>query len=158
MKAAFFYAVDGVVAYTDPGCLQSVFDLLTGLFDQVGMRTNARNTVGMVCRPCWEAGVRSDKSYTRRMTGEGRSFKEQKRERVLFPDCGKYLSKGSMVTHHQNQHVVDKGGLGLERYKADRGDNKPRTYMVAFPTRAGHRPCLVKGCSGRASTRTVERV
>ena len=31
MKAALFYADDGVVASTDPGWLQSAFDMLTGL-------------------------------------------------------------------------------------------------------------------------------
>ena len=33
-KAAFFYADDGVVTSTDPGWLQSAFDLMTGLFDR----------------------------------------------------------------------------------------------------------------------------
>ena len=50
VKAAFFNADDGVVASTDPGWLQSEFDLLTGLFDRIGLQTNIRKTVGMVCR------------------------------------------------------------------------------------------------------------
>ena len=29
---------------------------------------------------------------------------------------------------------------------------------MSFPTRAGHRPCPVEGCSGRASTRMSMRV
>ena len=40
VKSAFFYVKDGVVASTDPGWLQLAFDLLTGLFDQVGLRKN----------------------------------------------------------------------------------------------------------------------
>ena len=47
------------------------FDVLTGLFDRVGLWTNVRKTVGMMCRPCQEAGVRAEKAYTRRMMGEG---------------------------------------------------------------------------------------
>ena len=51
VKAALFYADDGMVAYTDPGWLQLVFDMLTGLFDRVGLHTNVRKTMGMVCSP-----------------------------------------------------------------------------------------------------------
>ena len=126
------------------------FDLLTRLFDRMGLRMNVSKIVGMVFRNFWAAGVRSDKAYTRRMTGKGRSFKEQQWERVLCPECGKELAKGSLVTHRQNQHGVTKGSLGLEGDEADRGDDKPRTYKMEFLTRAGPRPCPVEGCSGRS--------
>ena len=61
-KAEFFNANDGVVASTDPGWLQSEFDMLTGLFDRVGLRTNVCKIVGMVFRTCRVDRVRSDKS------------------------------------------------------------------------------------------------
>ena len=77
MKAALFYAEDGMVTSIDPGWLQLVFDTLTGMFDQVGLQTNVCKTVGMMCRPFREAGVLIDKAYHQRMTGEGRSFKER---------------------------------------------------------------------------------
>ena len=80
-KAAFFYSDNGVVSSTDPGWLQLVFDFLTGLFDRVGLRTNVCKTMGIVCRPFQAAGVQAEESYTRRMTGEGRSFKERQGER-----------------------------------------------------------------------------
>ena len=54
----------------------------------------------------------SDKAYAWRMKGEGRIFKEQHRERVLCLECGKELAQGSLVTHHQTQHGMAKGGLG----------------------------------------------
>ena len=38
VQALFFYADDGLVAYIDPGWLQSEFDTLTGIFDRVGLR------------------------------------------------------------------------------------------------------------------------
>ena len=47
----FFNADDGVVASTEPGYIQSAFDLLTGMFDRVGLRKNVRKTVRMVCQP-----------------------------------------------------------------------------------------------------------
>ena len=76
VNSAFFYSNDGVVVYTYLGWLQLAFDKLTGIFDRVGLRTNVRKTVGMVCQTFREYGIRADKAYTWRMTGEGRSFKE----------------------------------------------------------------------------------
>ena len=80
-----FHAENGMVGSTYTGWIQSEFNIPTRIFDQVGLQTNVYNTVGMVCRPFQAAGVRADEAYTRRMTGEGRSFKEWQRERILFP-------------------------------------------------------------------------
>ena len=46
-KAAFFYEDGGLVASTYPGWLQSAFDKLMRLFDQVGLGKNIRKTVGV---------------------------------------------------------------------------------------------------------------
>ena len=67
VKSAFFNADDGVVASTDPGWIQSAFDLMTGVFDRLGLRTNIHKAVGMVCLPCQASGVRSFEAYNRRM-------------------------------------------------------------------------------------------
>ena len=66
-----------MVASADPGWIQSAFDILTGLFNQVGLQTNIRKTVGMVCKPFWAARMRAYKAYTWQMMGEGRSYKEK---------------------------------------------------------------------------------
>ena len=50
-QAALFYADDGMVALSDPRWIQGAFNTLVGLFDRVGLQTNTRKTVGMVCRP-----------------------------------------------------------------------------------------------------------
>ena len=77
VKADFFYAEDGLVDSTDLGWPQSAFDMLTGLFDQVGMHKNVCKAVEMVCTPFRESGARSDKDYIRQMTREEWSFKER---------------------------------------------------------------------------------
>ena len=59
--------------------------------------------------------------------------------------------------HCQTQQGVAKGGLGSEGGEVDGGD-EPRTYILTFPAKSGHRPCPVEGCSGRASTLTAMRV
>ena len=81
-QAALFYADDGMVASTDPRWLQWAFTILVGLFDRVGLKTNQRKTVSMVCRPCSAAGNRTKTSYKHTMTGKGLSPKERKRESV----------------------------------------------------------------------------
>ena len=80
VKKEFVYDDNGVVASTDMGWLLSAFDLLMGMFDQVGLQTNVHKTAEMVCRTFWAVRVWVDKAYTRRMTGKGRSFKEPQRE------------------------------------------------------------------------------
>ena len=46
--AAYFYADDGLMALTQLERIQRSFDVLTGLFDWVGLQKNTAKTVGMV--------------------------------------------------------------------------------------------------------------
>ena len=89
--------------------------------------------------------------------GERRSFKERQRERVLCPECGKDLVKGSMMVHRQTQNGVEKGGSGQE-CDEEGGGNKPRTFIMAFYAKSGMRTCPIEGCSGQAATRMVMQV
>ena len=57
VKAVFFYADNMMVAFTDPGWLHIVFNMMTGLFNRVGPKTNIKKTVGIVCHPLRAAGV-----------------------------------------------------------------------------------------------------
>ena len=74
-QAALFYADDGIIASSDPQWLQWAFTQLVGLFDRVGLNTNIKNTVSMICRPCTAAGNWSEEAYGRFMTGEGLTFR-----------------------------------------------------------------------------------
>ena len=62
-----------------------------------------------------------------------------------------------MVMHRQTQHGITKWRLGSEGDEVYGGD-EPITYRLAFPAKAGPRPCPVEGCSGQALTRTAMRV
>ena len=79
MRQSIFYKDNDKVASTNLGWLQTMFDMLTGIFDRVGLKMNVQKTVGMVCHPCQVSGVQEDKAYTRRMTGTGGSYKERQR-------------------------------------------------------------------------------
>ena len=53
---AYLYSDDGIVASTQMERLKRVFDILTCLFGQVGLRKNTVNTVVVVCQPCHAPG------------------------------------------------------------------------------------------------------
>ena len=53
---ALLYADGIMVASSDLRWLQGTFSTLVGMFDRLGLRTNAGKTVGMVFHPCQAAG------------------------------------------------------------------------------------------------------
>ena len=104
-QAALFYANDGMVASSYPAWIQAAFTSLVGLFDRVGLRKNVRKTVSMVCHFCQvTASNRTQEAYGRRLTGEGKSYKERQRERVECAECGEQLAVGSMSSHLMTRH------------------------------------------------------
>jgi hypothetical protein len=48
-----FYVDDGLIASRDPVWLQESFNVLIGLFERIGLFTNATKTKAMVCIPGW---------------------------------------------------------------------------------------------------------
>ena len=48
---AYFYADDGLVALTQLERSMRAFDILSGLFDRVGIRKNTRKTASMYFQP-----------------------------------------------------------------------------------------------------------
>ena len=104
-QATLFYANDGMLLSSDHAWLQGAFTALVGLFDRVGLRTNVRNTVRMVCHPYQAgAGNRTEETYWRRLTVEGRSYAERQREQVECLECGEHLAVGSMSSHLMTRH------------------------------------------------------
>ena len=146
-----------MVVSTNPGWIQTAFNILTGIFDQVGLRKNVRRTVGMVFQLCRAVEVRADEAYKHWMTGEGQGYQEMKRERFQCPECRKDLARGSLDFHQENPACRGERGVGQKGNEGDRFD-KPRTFSMTFPEKSGPSPCPVEGCSGRAATRSAMRV
>ena len=61
-----------------------------------------------------------------------------------------------MALHLQTQHVKATGGR--LNWGTTSPGGEPRTYNMDYPTVGGPRNCHVKGCWGRAETRTSMRV
>ena len=71
---AYFYANDGLVASTQPESIYREFNVLTGLFDRVILRTNRRKTVSMACHPLHASVWMSSEAYEQQKMGTGTIF------------------------------------------------------------------------------------
>ena len=86
-----------------------MFVILTDLFGRSGMRTNVVNMVSMACQPYRAIGGHSAEAYGFRIMGEGITYCERLRQRVLYPECDMDLVTGSLETHCQVQHGLGQG-------------------------------------------------
>ena len=78
-QSSVFYANDGMVVSSDPAWLQGAFNALVAIFDRVGLLTNVRKTVSMVCHPCQAgAGNRTEVAHGRRLMGGGEVLRGEK--------------------------------------------------------------------------------
>ena len=68
---AQFNADDGLLASTWMPRLQQAFNVLTDIFDWVGLWTNVGKTVSMVCQLCCAIGGYYTEAHGSRMAGEG---------------------------------------------------------------------------------------
>ena len=130
-QAALFYADNGMVASSDPAWLQGAFNALVGLFDRVGLRKNVGKTVSMVCHPFRVmAGNITQAAYSRRLTGEGNSYKERKRDRVECAECGEQLAAVSISIPLMTQHVKL---AGRRRQWTTQTEAGAQVYRMSFP-------------------------
>ena len=110
----------------------------------------------MVCHRCQAAGNQSEAAYSRQITGEGPTYREQLKRQVSCRTCGEMMSAGYLASYLMTQH----GRLTEVRQSwitLDVGAG-PRTFRIAFPAKGGPRSCPVEGCPGRAAMKTMMRV
>ena len=96
-RTAFFYADDGMVASTDLVGPQGEFDILTRLFNRVGIWNFFRKMAGMICRPCGALETQSQGVYKCWMMGEVLTYQDIQRVRVQYPDFGEDLMARFLV-------------------------------------------------------------
>ena len=145
-----------MVTSSDRRWLQGAFNTLIGLFDRVGLRTNVRKTVGMVCHPCQAAGNLSTAVYRRRVTGMGPTYRERLKGQVACGECREMLATGSLSSHMMTQH---RRAVEIRRqWSTSAAGIGPETYKMYFPAKGGPQKCLVTGCPGRVAMRTAMQV
>ena len=101
---AFFYSNNDLLTSPMLDRLQVALCVFTGLFDRVGLQTNVKKTVGMVCQLCYIVDGHSEVTYTRNMTGMGPFLGEWQQERVRCSECEVKLAVGLLEDHLQAQH------------------------------------------------------
>ena len=140
-QAALFYSDDGMVALSDPAWLQGAFNALVGLFDRVVLQTNVGKTVGMVCHPYQAAGNITQTAYGRRLTGEGKLYRELQRDRVECKECGEQMAVVSMSSHLMTRHGK---AAGRRRQWTNPAEYRvPQEYRMSFPAKGGPWRCPV---------------
>ncbi len=100
-----FYVDDGLIASRDPVWLQELFNILIGLFEQIGLFTNASKMKVMVCIPGQIREAYTEEQYAEYKSLTG-SAADNKHRRVDCEICGASLVAGSYQSHLESQHNV----------------------------------------------------
>ena len=137
-----FYADDGLVVARDPGKLQIAFDVLTGLFDRVGLKTNTDKTEAVVFLPGKLRTSLTAKSYESRMDQEYREMKSGRR--VTCTICNVSLAVGSLRSHLVSQHDVHQS-FNIKGSEAA-PLKPPWRYVADFFPADGKFRCPVREC------------
>lgn len=154
---AFFFADDGRLASYDKESLQMSLDLITDLFERVGLQMNASKTKAMIGFSGHIYCDQSSPAYKRRQTGEGPTFSSRKRRKVSCPNCGKDLQERSLSSHLRSQHkIYDRPEL-RQTSRAVPGPSQTYTTSIPHPHGASV-GCPVEGCLGSFGTPDSMRV
>ena len=120
------------------------------------LQTNVGKTVSMVCHPCQAVENITTAAYGRRITGEGRSYRERQRDRVACEDCGEQLVVASLSSHLMTRHGRAAGQR--RQWTTPAKGRVPQEYWISFPAKVGPRTCPVEGCPGKMAMTTAMRV
>ena len=71
VQEEFFCLVEDMAASTDPGWIQTTFDILAGLFDHVGMKTNSTKQWGWSTSHAGQSFYGQMKTIPRGLQGQG---------------------------------------------------------------------------------------
>ncbi len=98
-----FFVDDGLVSARCPVWLQSSFDILTQLFERIGLLANADKTKVMICVPGKIRAALTEEEYENQQAGNTTTMK---RHQVICDLCGASLAAESLRSHSETQHDV----------------------------------------------------
>ena len=136
---ACFYADDGLLVVRKPEHLQLVFDLLTSLFNRVGLKTNTTKTKAMSFLPRRIRQGLSDKAYLARIDPEAREATTV--QKVQCELCQVDLVVGSLALHLETQHNMRHCYLGKAVCPV-----APPSYEAQYMPATGKWLCAVPDC------------
>ena len=83
-----FYADDGRIAGRDHEWVQDALTVTVSMRQWMGMEKNPEKTKAVVCNPGFIWGKWVELAEKRRAMGEGATFRERKKTRVICSACG----------------------------------------------------------------------
>jgi hypothetical protein len=140
---AIFYVDDAYLASRGPDFLQRALDIIVGLFDRVGLKTNVQKTQAMVCTPRRIRIHLPEDSYAR-MRGGMTLAGEWESWMVVCHQCNALVQASSLHSHLAEQHDTYQAVVVPEDYLEPRASVR---YMV-HPKHDGRIPCPVLECPG----------
>jgi len=143
--ACSFYADDGRLAGEDPVSVQTAIDIITDLFLRVGLHMNAAKTKAMTSLGAKAPRRQSSKSYERRLTGEGETYRERVAQRSACPECGKLITRAHLNSHLRYVHHKI-GAHGSQILSPSPTRDVPRTYVINIPDPKTPVSCPVALC------------
>ena len=149
---SIFYADDGLIASRNPKTLQTAVDLLTGLFDRVGLQTNTTKTEVMVFVPGKIGTFLSEKSCRARMDEDFRG--EGTGRKVECSEWGKELAVGSLAGHLAKQHDIYQSFAMAERDGTPPPPPSGQWDATNYPAENCYRcpvPDCPQGCDGSSN-------
>ena len=144
-----FYVDDGLIASRDPVWLQESFDILIGLFERIGLFTNAAKTKVMVCIPGRIREGYTEEEYADYKSGTS-TAEDRKRRRVNCEICGTSLAAGSYQSHLETQHDIFRSMVLQRDIRIER---QPVIYRAIESIAVGKYFCPIPLCDGGASTK-----
>jgi hypothetical protein len=100
-----FYADGGKVGSRDPELVQKSVDILTDLFQCLGLQMNAKKTKAMITRGVVEMVKQFTEAYRCRMGQGGGTHREREAEYVECPMCKQWMQHKSLRQHLQHHHA-----------------------------------------------------
>ncbi len=100
-----FYVNNGLIASCDPVWLQESFDVFIGLFEWIGMFTNAAKTKSMICIPGQIREGYMEKRYTK-YKSQTNTPSSGKHHQVDCEICITSFAAGSYQGHLELQHDI----------------------------------------------------
>jgi hypothetical protein len=145
---AIFYADDGHLYSNDANALQRATNIMTELFETIGLKTNPDKTKSMVCAPKPSITRICSPAYKRRMIDQNEpTYSARKRQRVECDICNATIqAKSSLTRHKRLKHGIDATITTQQNTPPHLAMLTGNTYEVSMPTYKDPTPCPIPGC------------
>jgi Reverse transcriptase (RNA-dependent DNA polymerase)/Ulp1 protease family, C-terminal catalytic domain len=151
---ALFYADDGCISTQDHEWLQHALNVLSQLFQRIGLYTNTQKTALMTSQPPTPHINLSKEAYQRKVTGLGPSFQDRQKQVTRCPYCDKPLRQASLRMHLRRIHGIfnnsNSSSAASSGSSASQSPTSHTPYRVSIP-KGSIRACPVPQCHGSFS-------